>query len=120
VAAQKQIGKERSDLETKASQALAQHLNEMQVELSLMISNNEFLRYEVFAGSGENIRYQVAGGNTAQTQRIPASIKPEKALSWSFSGEYWEDEIGSYRSSLKNNCPQMGQLPDKNAGENNI
>jgi hypothetical protein len=118
--AKKQIGKERGTLEVKASRALAQHLKEMQGDMNLMISNNEFLRYEVFAGSGENIRYQVAGGNTAQTQRIPASIKPEKALNWSFSGEYWEDEIGSYRSSLKNNCPQMGQLPGKKAGENNI
>lgn len=118
--AKNQIAKERSRLESKASQALAKQLKEMDVDMSLVLSNNEFLRYEVFAGSGENIRYQVAGGGTGAAQRIPASVKPEKSLKWSFSGEYWEDEIGSYRSSLKNNCSQMGQIPTAKSGENNI
>jgi len=28
-------------------------------------------------------------------------VKPQKILNWEFDGEYWEDEIGSYRSTLK-------------------
>jgi tetratricopeptide (TPR) repeat protein len=83
---------------------LANRLLRMKVELARMLDNNELLRYEVFAGSGENLRYQVAGGETGK--RVSASVLPKsKSLQWEFDGEYWEDEIGHYRSSLKNNCP---------------
>lgn len=76
-------------------------------QMSHLFDNNELLRYEVYAGSGENIRYQVVGGKTNDSmQRIPASVKPPKSLEWKFEGEYWEDEIGSYRSTLKNKCPE--------------
>lgn len=83
---------------------LANRLLQMKVDLARMLDNNELLRYEVFAGSGENIRFQVAGGEIGK--RIPASVLPKsKSLHWDFDGEFWEDEIGNYRSSLKNNCP---------------
>ena len=76
--------------------------------MSRTLDNNEFLRYEIFAGSGENIRYQVAGGQTTGDNRLPASVKPQKMMNWTFDGEFWADEIGNYRSSLKNNCPKSG------------
>jgi tetratricopeptide (TPR) repeat protein len=83
---------------------LSNRLLRMKTELARVLENNEFLRYEVFAGSGENIRYQVAGGEKGN--RIPANMLPQsKSLQWNFDGEYWEDEIGHYRSSLKSNCP---------------
>lgn len=79
-------------------------LKRMREDLARVIENNELLRYEVFAGSGENIRFQVAGGEKGN--RVPADVIPKsKSLQWDFDGEYWEDEIGHYRSSLKNNCP---------------
>ena len=92
------------NLKSRTEQMLANRLLKMKVELARMLDNNELLRYEVFAGSGENIRYQVAGGDVAN--RVPANAIPKsKNLHWDFDGEYWEDEIGNYRSSLKNNCP---------------
>ena len=82
---------------------LSNRLLQMKTDLARYIDNNELLRYEVFAGSGENIRYQVAGGTTAN--RVASSVIPKsKSLQWDFDGEYWEDEIGHYRSGLKNNC----------------
>ncbi len=79
-------------------------LARMGEDLARMLENNELLRYEVFAGSGENIRFQIAGGEKGN--RVPAGVAPKsKTLQWDFDGEYWEDEIGHYRSSLKNNCP---------------
>jgi hypothetical protein len=44
----------------------------------------------------------MAGGKTvgAKPNRQPAGQK------WEFEGEFWEDEIGHYRSSLKNNCKE--------------
>lgn len=87
---------------------LANRVGKMKRDLSVMLENNEFLRYEVFAGSGENIRFEIAGGEKAD-KRVPASVVPKsKELKWSFDGEYWADEIGHYRSSLKSNCPKEG------------
>lgn len=90
-------------MKTSIEKTLSNRLMVMKADLSRYIDNNELLRYEVFAGAGENIRYQVAGGEKAT--RIPSSVIPKsKSLQWEFDGEYWEDEIGHYRSSLKNNC----------------
>ncbi len=86
-----------------AGRSLATNLKNIQKEISKVLENNEFLRYEVFAGSGENIRYQVAGGKGVKG-KVSANTAPPKTLNWDFEGEYWEDEIGSYRSTLKNNC----------------
>ena len=85
------------------------------MEIAQVLENNEFLRYEVFAGSGENIRFQVTGG-TVNQGRVAASVAPPKSLKWDFEGEYWEDEIGSYRSTLKNNCPDSRTSASLNGG----
>lgn len=105
--AEQRIDKEKYDLREGAGRALVKALASVREQMRQVLDNNEFLRYEVFAGSGENIRYQAAGGEVTGVNRIPAHIKPEKNLNWQFDGEYWEDEIGSYRSSLKNNCPTV-------------
>jgi hypothetical protein len=95
-------------LAAEASQVLFHRFQAMKTEMGKVLDNNEFLRYEIFAGSGENIRYQVAGGQTGGDNRLPASVKPEKNMNWTFDGEFWADEIGNYRSSLRNNCPKSG------------
>ncbi len=106
--AQAALDRESGTLANSAGSVLLTHAKKMQTDMSRVLENNEFLRYEVFAGSGENIRYQVAGGEVAGPNRIPANILPTRMLNWSFDGEFWEDEIGSYRSSLQNNCPVSG------------
>jgi hypothetical protein len=104
---QAKLDNESASLSTHAGDLLLKHVKHMQKEMANVLENNEFLRYEVFSGSGENIRYQVAGGEVdGRAGRIPASIKPQKMMNWNFDGEFWEDEIGSYRSGLVNNCPQ--------------
>ncbi|MCB0421484.1 MAG: hypothetical protein KDD61_10845 [Bdellovibrionales bacterium] len=100
------IRKEVSGLKQASGKFLKNHMTEMIAVLNQVLDNNEFLRFEIFSGSGENIRYRVSGGAVKETKRIPAHIKPKKHLSWNFEGEYWEDEIGSYRSNLVNNCPK--------------
>jgi hypothetical protein len=95
------------DLKKKLETTVANRITKIRTDLSRFMDNNELLRYEVFAASGENIRFQVAGGE--KSNRIPATAIPKsKSLQWDFDGEYWEDEIGHYRSSLKNNCPITG------------
>lgn len=104
------LEKDRRGMKESAGKVLLTALNRVNGEINRVLENNEFLRYETFAGSGENIRYQVAGGKTSETNRVPANMKPTKMLNWAFDGEYWEDEIGSYRSSLRNNCPNSAKM----------
>ncbi len=98
-----------SGLKVKADRILSSRLTRMHKELSKILENNELLKYEVFAGSGENLRFQATGN-----QRSPSSVSKKdsksesKSVTWDFEGEYWEDEIGNYRSSLKNNCSSQG------------
>ena len=103
---QTKLDTESVTLTQRAGEVLLGHAKSMQKEMSRVLDNNEFLRYEVFSGSGENIRFQVAGGQVdGSSNRVPAHIKPTKMMNWNFDGEFWEDEIGSYRSGLQNNCP---------------
>ncbi len=111
----KRLNKEKSKLRSIASYALKTNMKLIAKHMSRVVENNEFLRYEVFAGSGENIRYLSAGGRTSGANRLPSSIKPKQTLTWSVTGEYWEDEIGSYRSALKNNCPKKKYAIPKSA-----
>jgi tetratricopeptide (TPR) repeat protein len=106
---QQKLDSETASLSVAAGKGLMSRAKTMREEMNRVLENNEFLRYEVFSGSGENIRYQVAGGEVATANRVPAHIKPTKMMNWSFDGEFWEDEIGSYRSSLQNNCPKSGE-----------
>lgn len=102
---QAKLDAETATLSQRAGEVLLARAKSLQSDMGRILENNEFLRYEVFAGSGENIRYQVAGGDVGNISRVPAHIKPTKMMNWSFDGEYWADEIGSYRSSLQNVCP---------------
>lgn len=108
----KKIAASKADLAQKAGEVLQKRMMAMSKELISYFDNNEFLRYEVFAGSGENIRYHMAGGETAN--RVPSNVKPEsKNLSWEFEGEFWEDEIGHYKTSLKDNCANVKRAAQK-------
>jgi hypothetical protein len=103
------------NLHARMEKTVQTRLAKMKDDLSRILDNNELLRYEVFSGSGENIRFQVAGGESAH--RVPASVIPQsKALQWAFEGEYWEDEIGHYRSSLKSNCPEQAKHQQASLG----
>ena len=105
-----QLNDEKNQLREAAGVAIGKRIVEMKSEVKRYLENNELLRYEIFAGAGENIRYQVAGGETAPANRVPANVKPTKILNWEFDGEYWEDEIGNYRSQAQDNCPQKGKI----------
>ncbi len=95
----------RKSLQKLAGSQVKKYFVKIENDLKLVIENNEFLRYEVFSGSGENIRFLAAGGKV-EKRRIPASIQPKsKDLKFEFEGEFWADEIGYYRSTLKSNCP---------------
>ncbi|WP_413944437.1 tetratricopeptide repeat protein [Bdellovibrio sp. HCB-162] len=100
------IEKEKTVLRAQASQALQGRFTEMLASLNKVLDQNEVLQYELYSGAGEHIRYQMAGGDINEKERPELKVQKEKSLNWKFKGEIWEDEVGHYRSSLKNVCPQ--------------
>jgi len=96
---------EKSQLKKTASVLLSKRFNEIASSLTDILEEAEVLQYEIYSGAGDHLRYQVAGGEVNKEER--AELKPDakKSFKWKFKGEIWEDEIGHYRSSLKNVCP---------------
>jgi hypothetical protein len=113
--AQVRIAENRDKMKILAGVLLKSHFTRIAKELRQNLDNDELLKYEIYAGSGENIRYKMAGGKTGGSSNM--SDRKPAGQKWDFEGEYWEDEIGNYRSSLKNNCQNgnVGQAaqPDK-------
>jgi hypothetical protein len=104
------IDKEKSSLREQAGTALAGHFQSMHAALNRVLDQNEVLNYELYAGAGEHIRYQMAGGQINEKEHPELKVEAEKSLNWKFKGEIWEDEVGHYRSSLKNVCPQESSV----------
>lgn len=80
----------------------------LESDLSHWLDQSELLFYEIHNGAGEHLRYQMASaeGSKALGSKPGVFKKGEKDQLWSFDGEIWEDEVGHYRSSLKNVCPE--------------
>ena len=103
--ASQRLEKDKVALRTLASETLKKRFDKMLDDLKNLIEQNEVLQYEIYAGAGEHIRYQTAGGEVSKDQRDQLKVDKSKAMKWSFKGEIWEDEIGHFRSSLKSVCP---------------
>ncbi|MBX3035145.1 MAG: tetratricopeptide repeat protein [Bdellovibrionaceae bacterium] len=100
------IEKEKVGLKAQASTTLKKRLESMVAELTHVLEQNEVLQYEILAGAGEHLRSQSAGAKIAEQKRLPSD---ERKVKWDFKGEIWEDEVGHYRSSLKNVCSQTDE-----------
>ncbi|MBK9321433.1 MAG: hypothetical protein IPM97_00500 [Bdellovibrionaceae bacterium] len=102
--------KEKGELRGQAGLALKNRMNQLAGGLYRVLEQNEVLAYELYSGAGEHIRYQMAGGNITEKERPELKVESGKSLNWKFQGEIWEDEVGHYRSSLKNVCPQDDKI----------
>ncbi len=106
-AAVARLSTEKQDLVAKASVNLKQRFDLFASTLDSFIDQNEVLAYEIYSGAGEHIRYQMAGGTSGNVEnRNLAEDSKNKNYEWKFKEEVWEDEIGHFRSSLKNVCPK--------------
>ncbi|MBO9665539.1 MAG: hypothetical protein J7501_01835 [Bdellovibrio sp.] len=108
------IEKEKDELRQQAGKALESNYKNMVASLNRVLDQNDVLQYELYSGAGEHIRYQMAGGDVNQKERPELKVEKEKSLNWKFKGEIWEDEVGHYRSSLKNVCPQDNSVANLN------
>ncbi len=98
---------EKNKLKLMAANVLQNSFSHLQNSLVEIMEQKDLLAYEIYSGAGEHLRYQMAGGTAPE--RAPATaLTPEEKMSyrWKFKGEVWEDEVGHYRSSLANICPQ--------------
>ncbi len=100
--------KMRDDYLIQAEKTLKESLGNIETRLETVLRNNDLLRYEIFANSGRNIRYRIAGGQIKQEagSRKPAKARSKKDYGWEFKGEFWQDEVGRFKSSLTNLCPK--------------
>jgi len=96
---------EQTTLREKAALALKNRYQQFTASLTKFIDQKEVLSYEIYSGAGEHLRYQMAGGKI--NEQAPSNITPtdKDSYTWKHKGEVWEDEIGHYRSALKNVCP---------------
>lgn len=99
------IDKEKADAREQAAVALKGRYGVALASMKNVLDQSEVLQYEIYSGAGEHIRYQASGGEIQKKEGNDAP-KPEKdkIMKWNFKGEIWEDEIGHFRSSLKNVC----------------
>jgi len=99
------MDKEVLNYKDKAGAALkASYLTSLK-ELNHFMTQADLLIYEIFSGAGEHLRYQSAGGEVKK-EGDKKLLKDKDSLKWDFKGEVWEDELGHFKSSLKNVCPK--------------
>ena len=113
--AQERIAENKEKVKGQAGKIIKEHFVKLAKELRQNLDNDELLKYEVYAGSGENLRFKIAGGKTGGSSNM--SDRKPAGEHWDFDGEYWEDEIGNYRSSLKNNCQNVAAGPGAGSGK---
>jgi hypothetical protein len=111
------INKDKETLKLAADNSLKKQFKSLTQNFNTLLDQTDVLTYEIFSGAGEHIRFQAAVSGSdikpkevntdkSSTEKEESQLKPTHNLSWNFKGEIWEDEIGHYRSSLKNICPQ--------------
>ncbi len=98
------LDKEKANVRLRAAKAIHNKFKALSVDLARIIDQNEVLQYELYSGAGEHIRYQLAGGEINTDKRPELQAEKGKSVTWKFQGEIWADELGHYRSSLKNVC----------------
>lgn len=102
------IDKSKSIHRQLAGLALKQRMVTTHQSLLVAFEQVDLLQYEIFAGAGDQLRSIISG-----LPIDPRSFASERSsndpvqVKWNFKGEVWKDEIGYFRSSLKNVCPSQ-------------
>jgi hypothetical protein len=99
-------------LET-AGQKLLSRLSQERAELRELLGQSLRLSYEI-AGREKELANDPAQG-LANTHRDPAHVTDDEEI-WPFQGEYWRDELGSYRYQLGQRCKKP-RTPPQTASE---
>jgi len=112
--AQSRYEEKKTTLKQAAEKVLNSRLKAMSKALSHDLDQSEVLSYELFAGASMHLRKEMEQDG-AKKQEIAKNEKTKeetlsKGIRWKFQGEIWEDELGHFRSSLKNACGESEDL----------
>ncbi len=99
------LEKEKDVLRAKASKNLQSRFNDYVASLGNLVDQKDVLTYEIYSGAGDHIRFQMAGGKISERDTASLAASEKESYSWKHAGEVWDDELGHYRSALKNVCP---------------
>lgn len=98
------LQKLRKDTHEKIESIAFANSQQAQAQLAKLRKEIELLKFEIYSAAGETLRMQASGATTESTG-------PKKnfntSVTWDYSGELWDDEIGHLRSSLENACPKV-------------
>jgi hypothetical protein len=101
------LTKAKDEIKAQASITLYKKLEYISKDLKHWLEQSQLLEYEIFSGAGEQLRYHMADNEGAKDEVKKVKKSPtDSSMKWDFQGEIWEDEIGNFRSSLKNVCPE--------------
>lgn len=98
------LEQEKGHFRDLAGLAVKTRFGQMLTKLNQSLDQGEVLQYELYSGAGEHLRFQLAGGDVNSKEHSELKVEDGKSLNWDFRGEIWEDELGHYRSGLKNVC----------------
>ena len=98
------IKSEQLRLQELAAIALKERFTEMVADIKKSVEQSELLRFEILSAAGENMRFELAGGQITDQEKSFLELPKDQSFHWNFNGEVWEDELGHYRSNLKNVC----------------
>jgi len=85
-----------------AGRRLIARLDAGRATLRELLAQSLRLSYEI-AGREKELAAQPGTAPIAQTRKDPPQVSEDEEL-WPFQGEYWRDELGSYRYQLGQRC----------------
>jgi tetratricopeptide (TPR) repeat protein len=103
---QDSLKKQRSFLIQRAGLMAKAKLEQEQGELRTLLGNGERIKFETTTKEKEFLEEQLqAGGRTSIVKKYRYSVAvPDDQLYWPYQGEYWRDELGTYRYTLTKGC----------------
>ena len=102
------IAGNRQTVEKVAGQLAKNRVVEAYKSLKRFDDQSEVLRFESTKGEKELIEAGLDRKKILDSQRLYRPPMPGSDWEyWRFEGEFWSDEIGSYRYTLKNGCPSQ-------------
>lgn len=100
------VAQQRNVLVQSAGRGVQRALKLMHFHLEDVKGQYELVKYEIARNEKNLLERGHDREETLRAQSLGRPAVPEKrAEYWSFDGEYWPDELGYYRFTLKNACP---------------
>lgn len=96
----RQMNKKITDLENSLGKDFKNKFNATLAEQKRLERVADIVDYEIFARSSDSITNRVAGTKFKDKMKKIG----RKKSSWIYVGEFWADEVGRFRSLLKNKC----------------